>query len=401
MSEVEQLASMFILVFVGVTLAPAIARRLRVPVIVAEIVYGILLGRSALNLVPEHPTVEFLSSFGLVYLMFLAGLHVDVRIVRDHFGQTVAIALASITLPFLAGMMLAASVGTEPLILGTIFSTTSLGLILPLRKELKESPQLISVLLGSVVVVDILSIFLLGFAIVFISGDLDAGFAYGVAALLTMFVLPYLASRPRVQAKLQKWLFRDTQFEHHVRFSFALIFMLGAVSGTLGFHSIVGAFIAGLIIAELTPETSQLEAKLESFGYGFFIPLFFIFVGAKVDLGTVFAGLGAFRTLLVLIGASILSKVVGVLLVSRITGLTWREGTAFGFFHAARLSLILAAADIASGLGIIDRALFSGLILLALVSALVGPTVGRWILKRYPALPSHTAFTPPADRPQS
>jgi len=165
-----------------------------------------------------------------------------------------------------------------------------------------------------------------------------------------------------------------------MRVAFAIIFLLGAISLQLGFHAIVGAFIAGLLVSEILPMATLQEERLQSFGYSFFIPLFFIFTGAKVNLLPVFSNLSNLLFLVVIIVVGLLSKVAGVAFAGRLSGLKTRQSLAFGLFHTARLSLIIAAADIALTQGYISNGLFAIFILLACLSAALAPSFGKQVL---------------------
>jgi len=361
-------------------IVPLFAKKLRLPVIVLELVIGIMLGKSMLNLIPEHAILEFFASFGLVYLMFLAGLEIDVRKIKKYFSETITLAVFSIIVPFLSGVIISPYVGVHPLFLGTIFSTTSLGIILPLVKELRGRKNYSQILLTSVLIVDILSMFLLAFSLSMIEGSLGWSYIYSLLAVLTLFVIPWLMERKGLLSKVGDWLSEKSHFDMEVRLSFALIFLLAAVTEHFGFHSIIGAFVAGLVISELTPKSSLLDKKLESFGYGFFIPLFFILMGSQVNLPVLFSNFGNIKILTLIIVVGLLSKIIGVSITAKFQGFNWRRSLSMGFFHSARLSLIIAAVEIGRRLGFINENLFSIFVLLAIVSALIGPSVGKYIL---------------------
>lgn len=384
-----ELTVLLVTVFAAVTIVPAICRRLGIPVIVGEIMVGFPVGASWLGLVPQHSElITFFADFGLVYIMFLAGLEVNIDVIRQHLSRTVTIALVSIGTAFAAGAALAPLTGIHPLLLGTIFSTTSMSLVLPLTKEMEYDRAVMDTLLGSVALVDILSILLLGFNLGLIQDSSQARFFYSLAAVLTLFLLPWAISRWNIQERVEAWLFEEPHFEDAVRFSFATVFMFAAVSDQLGFHGITGAFIAGLIISEIAPQSSSIEDQLESFGYGFFIPLFFVLMGARVDLPALFSNAGNIQMLLVLIAVAMAVKVTAVSLASRWQGLSGRESWSFGFFHSARVSLIIAAVEVGRSLGLISETFFAMFIILAIVSALIGPFFGKKILRG--ALPWQT-----------
>ena len=378
----DSLALTLVIVFAGVVLIPPLARRIGIPVIVAEILFGIIIGKSLFDLVPDHPTIDFFSTFGLVYLMFLAGLETDLgRMQWRNMKRALAIGLVSVAVPFAAGYFIAPWVGIHPLLLGTILCTTSLGLILPMLKELKLPPRLSRLLLASVILVDILSLFLLAFALATIQGQLEFRFLYSLLGVVFLFLVPWIINRRRLRRRITSKLFRKSYFEMEMRVSFALIFLLGAVSLQLGFHSIIGAFIAGLLISEILPRKTLEGEKLQSFGYGFFVPLFFIFTGAKVNLLTVFTNLDNVTVLLVIVIVGMLAKVVSVTVASRLSGVNLRRSIAFGLFHTARLSLVLAAADISIRLGLIGERLFSIFVILALVTSTAAPALGKYMLR--------------------
>jgi Kef-type K+ transport system membrane component KefB len=377
----DSLALTLVIVFAGVVLLPPLARRIGIPVIVAEILFGFAIGKTLFDLVPDHPTIEFFSTFGLVYLMFLAGLETELGKMRwKNVRKALAIGLVSVAAPFLAGYFIAPWVKIHPLLLGTILCTTSLGVILPMLKELNLSPRLSRLLLTSVVLVDILSLFLLAFALATIQGQLESRFLYSLIGIVILFLVPWIINRRKLRRKITSKLFRKSYFEMEMRLAFALIFLLGAASLQLGFHSIVGAFIAGLLISEILPKRTLESEKLQSFGYSFFVPLFFIFTGAKVNLLTVFTNLDNITVLLVIIAVGVLAKVVSVAIAGRLSGVNMKRSIAFGLFHTARLSLILAAADISIRLGLIGERLFSIFVILAVVTSTAAPALGKFIL---------------------
>jgi CPA2 family monovalent cation:H+ antiporter-2 len=235
--------------------------------------------------------------------------------------------------------------------------------------------------LTSVILVDILSLFLLAFALATIQGQLESRFLYSLIGIIVLFLVPWIINKRKLRRKITAKLFRKSYFEMEMRVAFALIFLLGAVSLQLGFHSIIGAFIAGLLISEILPRKTLESERLQSFGYSFFIPLFFIFTGAKVNLLTVFTNLSNVTVLLVIIAVAMLAKVVSVTVATRLSGINMRRSIAFGLFHTAMLSLILAVADIAIRLGLIGERLFSIFVILALVTSTAAPALGKYILR--------------------
>ncbi len=378
----DDLAIPLLVVFAGVVLIPPIARKTGLPVIVAEIIFGMFIGRSLFDLIPDNEIIDFFSSFGLAYLMFLGGIETDfAKLTNRALKQAFIVVAVSIAVPFITGFLMAGWVGVNRFLLGTIFCTTSLGLTLPLLKSGHFRPRFARVLLTSVVLVDIISLFVLAFVMSGLQGSITAHYSYSVLIILALFFLPWCIRKRKLRRKITLRLSRDSLFDIEVRLAFALIFVLAAISAQLGFHAIIGGFIAGLIASEVLPHRILKEEKLQSFGYGFFIPMFFIFTGARVDLPGVFSDISNLTVLLAIVAAGIFSKVIGVGIAARFSGFKIRESIALGIFHSARLSLIIAAADISIRLGFISENLFAMLIILAVVSATIAPAVGRRVLR--------------------
>ena len=235
-------------------------------------------------------------------------------------------------------------------------------------------------LLGTVILVDTLSIFILAFSLTYITGRFTASFAYSLILILVLFVIPVVMNRTKVKHRFGRVLSRHTRFSLMTRISFALLVILATISDRVGFHSIIGAFIAGLIISELTHRASLLDKKLSSFGYGFFIPFFFIIVGSKIDFPSLFSNLNNIKVLLAIIAVGILAKIIGVAASTKLAKFSIRESLSMGFLHSARLSLIIAVGEIGFEMGLVDENLFSSFVILAIISALIGPTVGKIIL---------------------
>ncbi len=377
----ESLLISLTVVFLGITIAPEISRRVKMPLIVVEILLGAFFGVSLLNVIKEDPIIDFFKSFGLIYLMFLAGLDVDFSKIEGRVRRTVKISLLSIAIPFFTGAIIASRINAHPLFVGTVFSTTSIGIVLPFSKELEVKKEFSGTLISSVVLVDILSMFLLAFIITMIQGSLSLSFLYSVILLVILFLIPYAIKKKNIRNRIENWLYSEAHFEQGVRLSFAIIIALVALSGELGFHSIVGAFIAGLVISELTPKESFiLERKLESFGYGFFIPLFFILVGSRMDIVSIFSNVRNMEILAIVVIAGIVSKIAGVTPVSLFSGFNVRESLSMGFLHASRLSLIIAGVEIGYGIGLIDENLFSIFVILAIISVILCPSAVKHIL---------------------
>jgi Kef-type K+ transport system membrane component KefB/Trk K+ transport system NAD-binding subunit len=369
---------------------PIIATRLRriaIPIVVGEILAGIIIGHSGLNLVENSPTLAFLAEFGFAYLMFLSGLEVDFELLflrnRDsqkRWRAPLPIALLLLTgtigLAILIAFVLAGIIAVKsPLLLGLILSTTSLGVVVPVLKERD--------LLGSVYgqyllviasIADFVTLLLLTVLIAIRSQGLTLDLLL-IPVLLALFavaarITQRFSSRNIIQRIMSELSTTTTQIR--VRGAFALMVAWVVLAEALGVELILGAFLAGAVASLVAgPDDDNAKEKLDAIGYGFFIPIFFIMVGVEFNLSALFASPQALLLVpLLLIGAYIV-KVIPALLLQR--QFSWRQTIGAGFLLSSRLSLIIAAASVALNIGAISEGINAAVILLAVISCTLSP----------------------------
>ena len=373
-----------------------LGRFVRLPIIVGEIVAGIVVGRSGLNLIHETATLKFLADFGFIFLMFLSGLELNFAVLRQPalggsghsfwrrparlagltFGLTLLLAMTAGVLLWRAGMT------RNPLLLGLILSTTSLGIVVPVLKERNLTPHAYGqCLLMTSLISDFVPMLLLGVLVSILTK--------GISLNLLLFVV--LLGAFVGAAKFSRWANRHAltrrvleELSHataqiRVRGAFALIVLWVVLAGWLGTQAILGAFLAGAIIAQ-TRQSSQsaFGEKLDAMGYGFFIPIFFIMVGARFDLPALTTSHKALWLAPIMISVSYAVNLLPALCFRAL--FTWREAIAGGWLLASRLSLAIAAAAIALDLGLISSGTNSAIILVAIVTCTVSPVLFNRIL---------------------
>lgn len=325
--------------------------------------------------------LELLSMFGFIYLMFLSGLEIDFealsRKANPRKGDVnplipallvfVGIMVVSFALAY--GLVLTGLV-SEPYLMTLIIATISLGVVMPVIKERKLMDKpLGQMLLLITVLSDLATMILLA---VFISVRSQNVVQMIYLLLFFGFVLcVYLLIRWLSKGNRLDFLRKSTS-QMGTRAVFALILLLVVMSESLGVEMILGAFLAGVIVSLMTPN-KQFKHQLESFGYGFLIPIFFVMIGVKMDLGELFADTKILLFIPLLVAAIFLSKVLPSLILRK--WYPWRIVFASGILLSSTLSLVIAAAAIAAELGIISTALEGALILVAVITCLIAPII--------------------------
>ncbi len=359
------------------------------PLVVVEILAGIAIGHSGLDLVKVEGPLKFLAGFGFSFLMFLSGLEIDFgrlmplggRRPREKWWQgTIFLAGGSfvLTLVLATGVgygLVLSGVEADGLLLGLILSTTSLGLVVPVLKErgLSEG-RFGQALLTSALVADFMTLLLLSVAIALLGRGPSLELLLVLVLAAAFGVAVRLGLRVR-RIPLITWTIRElAQATSQIKVRGALALMVGWVflAEALGLEVILGAFLAGALVSILSPDREGvLREKLDAMGYGFFVPLFFITVGVGFDLKALVASPSSLILVSVLIAAAYAVKMVPALLWR--LRFSWRESLAAGVLLSSRLSLIIAAAAVAVGLGLISQAVNAAVILLAMITCTVSP----------------------------
>lgn len=392
MEEHASVTSLVIVVSIAF-LIPVLLHKLKlrvIPVVVAEIIAGIVIGKSGFNIVTTDIWLESLSLLGFIFLMFLSGLEIDfTAFVRkkqknnqskgNPFFAATVIFIGVFALSLLLSYLLVWLGFVDNAFLMTlIISTISLGVVVPTLKEanIMDKPIGQTILLVAVIA-DLVTMILLA---VFVSlyAD-DGGNMWLLLILFAVGLFIYWLAKKYQHRSFFETMTKGT-IQIDTRAIFALIIFLVALSETVGAENILGAFLAGVLVSLLAPNKEMVK-KLDSFGYGFVIPIFFVMVGVDLDLWALFSDSQVMLLIPLLLLALLISKVIPSLFLLK--WYNWKETIGAGFLLTSTLSLVIAAAAIGERMGVIDEILSSALILVAVLSCILTPIVFK---KLYPRM---------------
>ena len=377
-----QQLSMLIIMLAALIIPIAMARFKvsSVPTAVAEIVAGILLGKSAFNIVQETSSLTLLSSLGVIILMFLSGMEINFDLFKKAPGQKkrdakspVSIAVLSFTAviitAFILGVILYFMGLFSDILLATIlFSTIALGVVIATLKE-KE-------ILGRPMGQTILLTAVLGEVIPMLALTFYASIYGHNAGRLWLIVLLFLAAIILLRRFRQPYVWFNnvskatTQLD--IRLAFFLIFTLVTVAESVGAENILGAFLAGMVMKLLEPSEATQE-KLTSICYGFFIPIFFIMTGVRLDLKSLFANKTALALIPILVACFIIAKLPTTLIYRR--RFNARNSFAGGFLTVTTITLVLPSLQVAKNLHAITSTQSDAFILAAVIVCVLAPIV--------------------------
>ncbi|HGX0921179.1 TPA: cation:proton antiporter [Staphylococcus aureus] len=380
-----------VIVVLAAFLTPIIVNRLNInflPVVVAEILMGIVIGNSFLNIVERDSILNILSTLGFIFLMFLSGLEIDFKAFkkdkRARQGQNddessipghLNLALTVFAFIMIISILLAyvfkwLGLVDDVLLMVIIISTISLGVVVPTLKEMNIMRTTIGqFILLVAVLADLVTMILLT---VYGAINGQGGSTIWLIGILVVFTaISYILG---VQFKrmsfLQKLMDGTTQIG--IRAVFALIILLVALAEGVGAENILGAFLAGVVVSLLNPDEEMVE-KLDSFGYGFFIPIFFIMVGVDLNIPSLIKEPKLLIIIPILIVAFIISKLIPVMFIRR--WFDMKTTIASAFLLTSTLSLVIAAAKISERLNAISAETSGILILSAVITCVLVPII--------------------------
>jgi Kef-type K+ transport system membrane component KefB len=377
------------------------ARRLGQPMVVAEMVAGILLGPSFLGWLWPEVGGELFSSeslhvmgtvslVGLVLFMFLIGLELDLGLLGGRGRASVAISYASIAGPFALGAALAlylydrfadpsVSRATFALFMGAFMSVTAfpvLARILTERRLLRSRVGAVTVACAAAADVTAWCILAFVVAAARASGHAGALVTTGLAILYVAAML--LLVRPLLVRLAARVASADEMSQNVAAVVLVLVLVSAWLTELMGIHAVFGAFLFGAILPRQGGLARALVEKLEDLIIIALVPLFFAYSGVRTQIGLLDSGYDWAVCGLILVVAT-LGKAGGGALAARLSGLSWREAGALGVLMNTRGLMGIIVLNIGLDLGVISTALFSMLIIMALVTTVVATPLLEWI----------------------
>lgn len=388
MSPFLQLAFELIVILLAAKAAGYISTRLGQPSVLGELLIGVLLGPSLINILhlpfinneTLGATLSELSELGVLLLMFIAGLELHLGELTSNRKVSLLASsgglLLSIGLGWGAGRLFGMS-NTSALLLGLALGATSVSISARTLMELGVLRSRVGLsLLGAAVVDDILSI--LAFSI-FLAIYTGSGGFWGLiwlAVRMALFLSAATAFGLWVLPRLVRWVGRLSISQGVLAFAIVTLLAYGLAAELVGeMAALIGAFMAGLMFAR-TPEKGHIEQGITALAYGLFIPIFFINIGLSVNLRGL--QLNAVWLILVVTLAAIAGKILGAAAGARLGGFPGHAAFQLGAGMVARGEVTLIIAAVGRQAGLVDSGAFSAIVAVVLLSTLVTPPLLRF-----------------------
>jgi Kef-type K+ transport system membrane component KefB len=352
---------------------PILMKKIRIPGIVGLILAGVAIGPKGFGMIGLDAGIKLLSTIGLLYIMFLAGLEIDFRDFQRNRNKSLVFGFLTFIIPL--------SIGTittyyflkfsfvSSLLLASMYATHTL-ISYPIVSRLGITKnEAVAVTVGGTIITDTAALFLLSLITLSVGGTdislvlLKMLISFGIFLAAVWFGFTFIA----------RWFFKSVESEGTSQYIFTLlvVFLSGVMAELAGIEPIIGAFLAGLVLNRLVPHSSVLMNRINFVGNALFIPIFLISVGMRVDLHVLFADINSWKVAITIIIVAYFTKWLAAYLTQKIFRYSRLERQiifGLGSSHAAAtLAIILIGFD----LKLFDASVLNGTILMILVTCLV------------------------------
>ena len=366
----------FALLIAIILIVPPLFEKLRLPGLVGLLAAGVVFGSSGLNwLHNDSESMKLLSDIGKIYLMFVAGLEIDLEQFRRTRNRSLGFGGATFAIPLITGTLVGRLFGFEwnaAVLIGSLLASHTL-LAYPIVKRLGVvGDEAVTVTIGATIFTDIGALLVLAICVGVNQGDFSPLSLAILLVSLTVYAVAVLVGLDR----LGKEFFRRSRNDQGNQFLFVLlaVFLASVGAQLIGVEMIVGAFLAGLAVNDVLGDGPAKE-KVEFIGSVLFIPIFFVAMGLLLDLGAFVETLSSFGLTLAIIGGLIASKFLAAFLVKSLYRYSWYQTLTMWSLSLPQVAATLAATLVGYQEGILNEAVFNSVILMMLVTAVLGPII--------------------------
>lgn len=370
-----------------ILLAPIILHRFKIPDLIGLILAGALIGPNGLSIMARDSSIELFGKVGLLYIMFIAGLEIDLADLKKNYSRGVYFGLLTFLIPMgmgtAAGVYLLQLSWPSSVLLASMFASHTLMTYPIVSKYGVTKNRAVNVSIGATVITCLLALLVLAVIVGMSTGEINGNFWWRLSLSTAIFVAGILLFFPI----LGRWFFK--RYEDSIAqyiFVLALVFMASFLSKLAGLEDIIGAFLAGLALNRLIPNTSALMSRIEFVGNALFIPFFLIGVGMLVDYRVFMNGWASLWVAFIMCLVATLSKWLAAYITEKTLHYTRDEGRLlFGLSNAqaaATLAAVLVGYQVVLGwtpegeaIRLLDENVLNGTVVMILVTCTIASFV--------------------------
>ena len=377
----------FSLVLFIILFAPILFKKIKVPHIIGLILAGVIVGPYGTNLLSRDSSIVLFGTVGLLYIMFLAGIEIDLKEFKKNKLKIVVFGITTFLLPFILGSLASYYIlgygKLTSILLAAMFSTHTLVSYPIVSKFGIAHNRSVALTIGGTLITDVLALIILAIVVGITRGEVTSSFWITLSISSVIFVGIVFFIFPLII----QWFFKKNQDSvSQYIFVLAIVFLASFLAEAAGLEAIIGAFFAGLVLNNYVPHSSPLMNRIDFVGNALFIPFFLIGVGMLVDFNVLFMGWGALKVVGVISVVAIGTKYIAAWITQKSFKLSSDEGKMiFGLSTsraAATLAIVLVGYNIIIGetpggepVHLLDEDILNGTILLILISCAISSFV--------------------------
>ena len=370
----------FLIVLIIILAAPLLLNKIKIPYLIGLIIAGAVIGPHGFNVLERDSNIVVTGTTGLLYIMFLAGLEIDLAEFKKNKWKSVGFGMYTFAIPLITGVIIGYYFlhfsWLTSFLFASLFSTHTL-ISYPLLGKLGLiKNRAVNITVGGTMITDILALLILAIVVGITQGEVNAAFWIRLTVSFVVFSVVVLFGFPLIG----RWFFKNEKDKiSQYIFVLVVIYLAALLAELAGVEGIIGAFFAGLALNRLIPHTSALMNRIEFVGNAYFIPFFLISVGMLIDFKVFFKDFETIKVVIFMTVAAIISKYLAAYFTQKTFGYTKAEkGLIFGLstsHAAATLAVVLVGYNIIIGesetgepLRLLNESVLNGSIILILVS---------------------------------
>ncbi|MFC6463460.1 cation:proton antiporter [Marinilactibacillus sp. GCM10026970] len=362
-------ASAMILFFIS----PLIMKKFKIPGIIGPILAGIIVGPYGFNILERDQTIELLGNIGLLFIIFIAGLELDIDGFKKYRNRSVLFGTLSFNIPLILGAVVGVLLGytlTGSILLGSIIGSHTL-LAYPIASVMGISKnKAVTTAVGGTLLTDTFALLILAIITGSTEGQLSLRFWITMLLSLTGFVLLIMLGIP----KISKWYFRNSENEGITTFSFVMVvlFFSSSLAILIGMQPLIGAFLAGLALNRFVLDYGTLMNRIRFLGNAIFIPFFLLSVGMLMDLSVLFNNPKAWLVTIAIVVSVFIGKAAAPLIVSKVYGYSPVERNVMIGLTTPQAAATLASTLVGYRVGLLDQITVNAVIIMILLTCFFG-----------------------------
>ncbi|CAM4075782.1 cation:proton antiporter [Streptococcus penaeicida] len=363
------------IILISSFLAIEASKKLAIPAVVGQLLVGIIIGPSLLNLVHQGHIIHFLAELGVILLMFLAGLEADLALLKKYLKPSLAVAITGVVIPvglfYMVTKLMGYDVNTA-MFYGIVFAATSVSITVEVLQEYKRVQTKVgAVILGAAVADDIIAVLLLSFFVATNKGSgSNSNLLFQMIGQL-LFLLFLIALVKYIVPAIYRLTFKIDQFEKDSFLALLICFSMALLATTVGMSAVIGSFFAGLAIGQ-THKGEEIMHEISELSYMFFIPIFFASIALPLKFDGLFANLGIIIFFTIL---AVISKLLPGYLVAKGFNFSKMDSLTVGAGMVSRGEMALIIVQIGLAEKLITSQVYSTLVIVIILSTVIAPFI--------------------------